>query len=180
VQEKNGQASKAPDKLLEEFFKAQGHTLPEEVISLVKGIILSSGADRLNSGKKPVNSTAIEDCITNASHQITAASKLSEKASIDILAILGKMQNLIDQLPDNANRSNLNTLISSAYELFTFEDIACQHIQKALSLLNTLNSNQSTVAGDAKTASDNVLLNGPALPGEASLSQTDIDNLLNN
>lgn len=98
--------------------------------------------------------------------QITEAARLIENASVDVISLLKKIENIINSMTQNDETTQIREILSSAYETFTFEDIASQHLNKAIDIIKC----QET---------GNPLLAGPAIKGEKSLSQKDVDDLLN-
>lgn len=112
--------------------------------------------------------------IVSACMHLTQTAKLLEKATMDILALLRNMSQLASSMPDNEETKQLKKLISSTYEVCTFEDIASQHINKAVSILNSVSGKVNI-----HESQENPLLRGPALQGQQTLSQSDIDKMLN-
>ncbi len=181
--------SKKEDSI-ERFFNENKGMLPPAVERLMKEIIgeYANGDSVLlqKSELKEAFAKVLEDGsldgeqaastkerIINAVEQVQAASSLSEKAVSDILDIFAEMRELLVDVEPDDTRKQLNAKISAALELCTFEDIAAQHMGKALKLMKqTCDNSQEAQEGDA-------LLNGPALPGAEGMSQEDIDKLLN-
>lgn len=112
--------------------------------------------------------------IIDAVEQVKAASSLSEKAVSSILDIFDEMRVLIADLDQDDVRKELNAKISGALELCTFEDIASQHMGKALKLM------QQTCSDNPQDQQpDDGLLSGPSINEGDGMSQEDIDKLLN-
>ena len=101
---------------------------------------------------------------------ITATSQLVEKATIDIIALLREIEKIVNLLPKNDHSTKLINLIASGYEVCTFEDLASQHLAKVKNMLNNNTLECLSI--------DNSLLRGPALEGEPTISQDDVDKML--
>ena len=106
-------------------------------------------------------------------NHISAASSLMEKSIVDILGLLRNMEGIVNQLPESDSKKQLIKLIASTYEVCTFEDIASQHLSKAITAIENHKNPDNT-----PQIQENTLLCGPALKGEQSLSQKDIDKML--
>ena len=104
---------------------------------------------------------------------IKETAKILEKATFNILEILKGMESKVGALPDGDIKNELAKLISRSYEVCTFEDISNQHINKALDIINDCQT------GRCIEKKHDDLLRGPALNGEQSLSQSDVDKMLN-
>lgn len=185
--------SQKNNKAIETFFKENEGLLPPAVASLIKEVMGEyANGDSVLLQKKELEqafTTILGDSaseegaaggisdtgkqrIIDAVEQVKAASSLSEKAVTGILDLMEEMRELVNDIDDDQIRSALNAKMSSALELCTFEDIASQHMDKALNLMQHSCSDQPQAESDP-------LLSGPSLSEEDGMSQEDIDKLLN-
>lgn len=183
---------KSQDKnAIEKFFSENEGMLPPAVERLMKEIIgeYANGdslllqkselrdafASMLEEGSlEGPEGSSVRARIIDAVEQVQAASSMSEKAVTDLLDLFEEMRDLVGGIDKDELRKELNQKLSEALELCTFEDIAAQHMGKALKLMKQTcdGEEQSSQEGDE-------LLNGPSL-GDDGMSQEDIDKLLNN
>jgi hypothetical protein len=115
--------------------------------------------------------TQLNDHAQEACKHLVATSELLEKATTDILSLLKRMDIIADQLQEKEISAQLKSLIIFTYEVCTFEDLASQHLGKVLAMLDEnceLN----------KRYTDNIMLSGPAIKGDSTMSQDEIDNIL--
>jgi|GEM_PF-4379692 len=81
------------------------------------------------------------------------------------------MDKIADKLHEQEVSEELKALIIFAYELCTFEDIASQHLGKVIAMAD---ENHEL----SKRYKENPLLNGPGIKGDSTMSQDEIDNIL--
>lgn len=184
------ESAKARECAIERFFNENEGIMPAPVVRLMREImgeyangdsvllqkrdLREAFASILEEGTlEGPESQTTKERIIDAVEQVQAASSLSEKAVVDLLELFEEMRKMVEEVDQDQLRSDLNKKISAALELCTFEDIAAQHMGKALSLL------KHTCEGtDPEKKEGDELLNGPAIDGDG-MSQEDIDKLLN-
>lgn len=124
--------------------------------------------------------------IPSASEELDAVLNTTEEATNNIMNACENILGIIKGAePDIFNKVENNVV--QIFEACTFQDITGQRIQKVSSCLKQIDEKTASILGSQKeekqdtsetqNGSDDILLNGPALP-QNSLSQEDIDKLL--
>lgn len=150
-----------------------------DYIQAAKTEITAIGADEISARYLPT-----------AAEELTAIVGATEEATNEIFEAVEVVEALSETMaPETA--AQVGAAVTRIYEACSFQDITGQRVSKVVKVLDTVDERvralleklgqvdpASEPAGEHKpVASDEELMNGPQLPGNA-MSQADIDDLL--
>lgn len=159
-----------------------------EELSSLSTIIDDMHADIIATGSQEI----MDKHVPNATNELGAVVGSTEEASASIMDACEMIQNISEELEGDPKTEILNQT-TKIFEACSFQDITGQRITKVISTLHQIETAVDRLLGlfgpfedekiqnngsdSAMANSDEGLMNGPQLPGQA-ISQDDIDKLL--